>query len=74
MAALLLTASLTACGAGIGKVTDMQIRESELTKEEQRILELFGISDIGHIFDYQINLSLIHIWRKGHIDVPAQYL
>lgn len=58
MEALLLTASLTACGAGIGKVTDMQVRESELTKEEQRILELFGISDIRHIFDYQINSQI----------------
>ena len=58
LAALLLTVSLTACGAGTGKVTDMQVRESGLTKEEQQILELFGISDIGHIFDYQINSQI----------------
>lgn len=58
LAALLLAASLTACGAGTGKSADMQVRESELTKEEQRILELFGISDIGHIFDYQINSQI----------------
>ena len=41
LAALLLTVSLTACGAGTGKVTDMQVRESGLTKEEQQILDVY---------------------------------